>query len=417
MGRPKDLTPGEVDHFPRDHGVIGVDDVGIDITARDDAPPSLESAVFVDVNGNGRVDSGDRIRLRADEPLRVSGEAAAPNLPVAGDRLGTGATTAQAGEGRVDIVLGALARLTPAGAFDPARRTAGSPTGLALAGSAAITDVSGLALAFENVDLAAPADAVAPRLVAARLLDIVQPQALSIDAGDVVELAFDAPVRLVPPGADASAAIVLAGPGALGSGAQLQTGRAETTLQLVLGSGATLNLRNPGPPAGNETLLSLAAASGLEGIFGRPAVSPQPLAIARQGADIAPPRLLSARQDTAIDPLGLALVLSFSEALAADEAERQQKQGVAGCIEAGSDERRYACRRTGVPVPRGDPVVALVGGENAIALELAPEGLGGGKRGEDLDSIEGADRCFAHRRARGLAFRAYKCRRRIACHA
>ena len=40
-------------------------------------------------------------------------------------------------------------------------------------------------------------------------------------------------------------------------------------------------------------------------------------------------------------------------------------------VEADGDERRYACRRTGIAVPCGDPVVALVGGQNAVALKLA----------------------------------------------
>jgi hypothetical protein len=112
-------------------------------------PPSLEKAIYSDINNNLSVDSGDKITIQFDKRMKVNSATTADfYLPVTGDKLGTGATIAvnPFNDTQVVITLG-VCSLRIDGVFNINTTSAGSPSGIDISTSMVanhIEDIDGL---------------------------------------------------------------------------------------------------------------------------------------------------------------------------------------------------------------------------------------------------------------------------------
>ncbi len=124
--------------------------VSVDVkSVTDEVAPSLIGVAYDDTNNDGVVSAGDTITLTFSEAVELAGNLDVADfvLPVAGDSLGdtvniqwypTNAT-------QIKVILGNNPVLTPAGLYDSAQVTAGSPSGLSInaIGAAKIVDLAG----------------------------------------------------------------------------------------------------------------------------------------------------------------------------------------------------------------------------------------------------------------------------------
>ncbi|MGE0713091.1 MAG: kelch repeat-containing protein [Planctomycetota bacterium] len=96
--------------------------------------PQLTTSRFLDVNGDSMINKGDKIVLKFDGALdQITGAdpAAEFTLAVAGDSFGTGATAQNGSNGdEIEVVLGDNAHLVVSDAFDVARTSPGSASGI-----------------------------------------------------------------------------------------------------------------------------------------------------------------------------------------------------------------------------------------------------------------------------------------------
>lgn len=120
----------------------------LDATA---AAPELVEARYVDTDGTGTVNIGDRLVLTLSKPVSIPGAPPADlvdnfTLPVTGDQFGAGATvhaaTSLPSNLGLLVTLGSAPVLAPAGTFSASATTAGSPSGITVDAAATfpITD-------------------------------------------------------------------------------------------------------------------------------------------------------------------------------------------------------------------------------------------------------------------------------------
>lgn len=135
-------TPGSALALQVSEGLIYVADRdgGLWILQLSSEAPRIQSVTLTDVNNNGSVEGGDQLVLTMTRSVVVTAAAVRTShffLPVEGDSLGGAGFavgTNPYNTRQMVLTLGSGAQLTPAGDFAMTQRTAGSPSGLDIAG-------------------------------------------------------------------------------------------------------------------------------------------------------------------------------------------------------------------------------------------------------------------------------------------
>lgn len=260
----------------------------VDITGSDTIPPTLVSAKFEDLDGNG-VTVNDKITLTYSEIVMISNKVSLADFTLINGSLGDNPKFA-AGTNNRELVI-TLGTNPLISLFGPTQTAIGRSSATYVTGH--IMDVSGNDWQAGVPVLIASKDTAAPQISSVKFVDS---DGLGMGAGDRLEIYFNK--AIIVNGAQPADFVLPVSGDSFGMGASVTASSDPKIAVIILGNGATMTVRGIFSPgrvtAGSASGLNLSKVlTSITSIAGVGA-TPHPVAVDITSDDIIPPKFLSA---------------------------------------------------------------------------------------------------------------------------
>ncbi len=263
----------------------------VDITGSDTVPPTLVSAVFEDLDGNG-ISVNDKITLTFSEIVIISNRISLADFNIMNGTFGDNPKFA-AGTDHRELVI-TLGNNPVLSLFGAAQSAIGRSAATYVTGH--IMDVSGNDWQAGVPALLASKDTTPPMISSAKFVDS---DGLGMDAGDRLEIYFNKAI-IVDNAQQADFVLPVSGD-SFGMGASVTSTGDPKVAVIILGSGVTFTVRGvfspgrvtAGSPSGINLAKVLTSITSIAGVGAKP----HPVAIDITSDDITPPKFMSAQTE------------------------------------------------------------------------------------------------------------------------
>ncbi|HOD39341.1 MAG TPA: hypothetical protein PKL57_02180, partial [Candidatus Wallbacteria bacterium] len=265
----------------------------VDITGSDTVPPTLVSAVFEDLDGNG-VSVNDKITLTFSELVIISNRVSLADFNLVSGSLGDNPKFATGTNNR-DLVI-TLGNNPVLSLFGATQSAIGRSAGTYVTGH--IMDVSGNDWQAGVPALVASKDTAAPLISSAKFVDS---DGMGMDAGDRLEIFFNKAV--IVNGAQPADFVMPVSGDSFGLGASVTASSDPKVVVIILGNGVTFTVRGvfspgkitAGSPSGINLAKVLTSITSIAGVGAKP----HSVAIDITSDDIMPPKFMTAETEGA----------------------------------------------------------------------------------------------------------------------